>query len=218
MPTAYEKAFPCYGDYIKMQTLPGKDPYDIELIRTHLRYLEYFLSVCSVPRSAAILEIGCNTGHAIRAWKVLDYRDIFGIDINQENIRVCADLGLFAAASDAHDISFLAANCADVVYSTHAFEHMYSPSKVVRECFRVLKPGGYLLVVLPYPDGDSPGHLGSVELGTCQAPNMAHSMPYDEGAAVTRFFEEHGFTVLSKKYDTHREPEIWMALQKEGAE
>jgi SAM-dependent methyltransferase len=42
-------------------------------------------------------------------------------------------------------------NCADSIYSTHVFEHFY-PNELealLRECFRVLKPGGGIRLIVP---------------------------------------------------------------------
>ncbi len=43
------------------------------------------------------------------------------------------------------------ANCADSVYSTHMFEHFYPDElqQLLKECFRVLKPGGGIRLIVP---------------------------------------------------------------------
>jgi len=38
------------------------------------------------------------------------------------------------------------------VYSSHTIEHLPDPSEAIKNWFRVLKPGGYLIVYLPHRD------------------------------------------------------------------
>jgi SAM-dependent methyltransferase len=40
----------------------------------------------------------------------------------------------------------------DFVYSSHTIEHLPDPSEAIKNWFRVLKPGGYLIVYLPHRD------------------------------------------------------------------
>lgn len=37
----------------------------------------------------------------------------------------------------------------DFVFSSHCLEHFSKPSETIREIFRLLKPGGYLILILP---------------------------------------------------------------------
>lgn len=41
-------------------------------------------------------------------------------------------------------------NSQDEVYCAHVFEHLSNPMDVIKECFRILKPGGLLHIVVPY--------------------------------------------------------------------
>lgn len=49
---------------------------------------------------------------------------------------------------DAHDLQF-ADNQFDVITMRDSFEHMLAPFLVLDECFRVLKPGGIIMIGLP---------------------------------------------------------------------
>ena len=40
----------------------------------------------------------------------------------------------------------------DFVYSSHTIEHLPNPSEGVKNWFRVVKPGGYLIIYLPHRD------------------------------------------------------------------
>ena len=43
-------------------------------------------------------------------------------------------------------------NTYDFVYSSHTIEHLPDPSEAIRNWFRVVKPGGYLIIYLPHRD------------------------------------------------------------------
>jgi len=61
---------------------------------------------------------------------------------------------------------------------------------------------------LPYPDisnVNDEAHGGKYELGTNKE---------DDGSAVVSFFTKYNLKLLSKKYDSYREPEIWLTLIK----
>lgn len=49
----------------------------------------------------------------------------------------------------------------DIIYASHALEHMLDPMKVLQNCRRLLKPGGMIIMILPYPNEESEGHPGS---------------------------------------------------------
>lgn len=43
-------------------------------------------------------------------------------------------------------------NTLDYVLSSHVFEHFFDPIKVLNEWIRVLKPGGYIAMIIPHKD------------------------------------------------------------------
>ena len=53
---------------------------------------------------------------------------------------------------DAHFIEGINDESFDFVYSSHTLEHMIDPSAAIRNWFRVVKKGGYLIVFIPHRD------------------------------------------------------------------
>lgn len=116
----------------------------------------FVLDRIEVARGAA-LDVGCAPGrllfwlqHAAR------FRRVVGIDpsATPEQIRAagCFDgellSGFFpAAAAGLEDASF------DFISALDVFEHVPDPDGFLRECARLLKPGGQLLLMLPLADG-----------------------------------------------------------------
>lgn len=68
--------------------------------------------------------------------------------------------------ADASNLSMLASESWDCVFSSHTLEHLQDTEKNLKEWFRVIKQGGYLVLYLPhkelYPnigqDGSNPDH------------------------------------------------------------
>lgn len=71
----------------------------------------------------------------------------FGGDLISENAR-----GFDFEHGDAQFLSKLKNNTFDFVYSSHTIEHLPDPSEALKNWFRVLKPGGFLIVYLPHRD------------------------------------------------------------------
>jgi ADP-heptose:LPS heptosyltransferase/predicted SAM-dependent methyltransferase len=67
---------------------------------------------------------------------------------------------------NAEDLSVFGSQSMDFVYSSHLLEHLEHPAEALKEWWRILKPGGYLVLYLPhedlYPkvgeDGANPDH------------------------------------------------------------
>jgi SAM-dependent methyltransferase len=53
---------------------------------------------------------------------------------------------------DANEIGRFVAEQFDFVYSSHCLEHMHDPRKAVLEWWRLVKPGGHLMFVVPDED------------------------------------------------------------------
>lgn len=86
-----------------------------------------------------VVDVGC--GHR-------PYRDLFGR---------CSYVGLDYGASDTSPDVLGDATClpiagqvADIVFSTQVLEHVPDPRKMIRECHRILKSNGYLILTAPF--------------------------------------------------------------------
>lgn len=90
-------------------------------------------------RRPIVLDLGCGQK---------PYADLF---------EGCFYLGMNYSTSDAiPDVVADATNIpvatgvADIVFCTQVIEHVSDPQTMVRECFRVLKPGGFLILTGPF--------------------------------------------------------------------
>jgi len=97
----------------------------------------------TLPRGARLLDFGCSSGRLL-APLVRDY-ECSGFEINAEAAQAAAAKGIKMLARDflerGEPDSFDAAVLVDV------FEHLSTPTDLLRELFRLVKPGGLLVVV-----------------------------------------------------------------------
>ena len=118
------------------------------------------LSYCSFPSKAKLLDIGCGTGATV-LHMINNYNfDAFGIDKNLKN-----NSAKYLIKALAEDIPFLAAS-KDGVIMECSFSLMDDQEKVLKECYRVLKNDGRLIISEIYARGEAAqlnGCLGFVD-------------------------------------------------------
>jgi SAM-dependent methyltransferase len=142
-------AFDVYSD-VRLKTY-GKD-----FGQTSWASLEEFAEIprlLKIDASSNVLEIGCGSGGcALHFVEIIDCR-ITGIDVNAHGIRAAdhlahdqqlADRAHFIVQSAAERLPF-SDETFDAAYSNDAFCHIPNRPALLRECRRVLKPGGRLL-------------------------------------------------------------------------
>lgn len=131
---------PDYHEYIDNQlrrTLKKKD----SPLRPHTILLVDRLSQMVHLPASKVLCVGCRNTAEIDYLESKGAADIVGIDIYSEDERI--------KVMDMHQMTF-ADSQFDVVYSTHSLEHAYDPQQAAREFIRVSKPGGLIMIELPF--------------------------------------------------------------------
>ena len=102
-----------------------------------------------LPKSANILDFGCGAGRTIRSLRALGYANTFGYDvgdgrnllgIEREHISVGSLLHLKLPYED---------NTFDLVTSDQVFEHVQDQVRVFQELWRITKPGGHGMHLIP---------------------------------------------------------------------
>lgn len=102
-----------------------------------------------------LLDIGCGNGSSMltmqaRGWKVI------GIDFDEAAVMQAKNNKLNASVSDLFSACYKD-NQFDAIMMNHVIEHVPNPQEFIKECLRILKPGGKLVALTP--NITSKGHL-----------------------------------------------------------
>jgi SAM-dependent methyltransferase len=97
------------------------------------------------------LDVGAGSGAYALALKASAmFEDVIAFDLSDECVKVCREKGLNAASGQLKNFGkgkfgFLCMN--DLI------EHLFEPVGFLKECFDILKPGGYISIATPNGEG-----------------------------------------------------------------
>lgn len=94
-----------------------------------------------------LLDVGCGRGEVLRGFIASGVQG-FGVDQSADARKYCPDADLRLADLGNEALPY-DDNTFDFIYSKSVLEHFYYPEKLVREMFRVLKPGGTAIALCP---------------------------------------------------------------------
>jgi SAM-dependent methyltransferase len=95
-----------------------------------------------------VCDVGCSHGHLLSAFKKQRGCDVVGVDFNPEMVGYGRKQGVPIVCGTLEDAAFEAGQF-DVVTMTEYLEHEPHPFRVLSECRRVTRPGGYLAIEVP---------------------------------------------------------------------
>lgn len=98
-----------------------------------------------------ILDCGCGSGGYVIAFESIDGVEAYGLEFEQEKVRLARERGIAAGRvvqGDIQDMPFEDSSF-DAVLLNEVLEHVPSESLGLSEINRVLRPGGVLLVFSP---------------------------------------------------------------------
>lgn len=80
----------------------------------------------------------------------VDFTDEFTM-FKQEEVRYCGQYMKVDIVAKGDDLPFKD-NVWDFVINSHVLEHFFDPIKAINEWMRVIKPGGYLFMIIPHKE------------------------------------------------------------------
>lgn len=122
--------------------------------------------------SLPVLDLGCAKGAYLRQFAL----GSFGVDVSRPNLEHCRGLGLRVMAADLNRQLSFSSESFPAILCSHVLEHVDAPINLLRECHRILKPEGLLVLGLPIESNlvnwlrghkyfyHHPGHLYSFSL------------------------------------------------------
>jgi sterol 3beta-glucosyltransferase len=103
---------------------------------------------------ARLLEIGFGRGDQLERMRDLGW-SVTGVDVDPVAVGAARARGLDVREGDAASARFTE-GAFDAVYMSHVIEHVVDPVALLRECRRILRPGGTLVAITP--NVESRGH------------------------------------------------------------
>lgn len=98
-----------------------------------------------ISKEDTVLDFGCGGGFILNE---LNCKSKYGIEINSSAIVQAKKFGI----SISSDFKTLKNDFFDVIISNSALEHIINPADILKECFRVLKPGGKIIFSVPHEE------------------------------------------------------------------
>tara|TARA_B100000508_G_scaffold121389_1_gene103033 strand:+ start:10924 stop:11979 length:1056 start_codon:yes stop_codon:yes gene_type:complete len=140
----YESAYG-YKNLEKLNSLlPG---FVVNLFPTEKAELDFRIMGLDACESGKMLDIGCGNGHLIKRLAKMGW-EVEGMDFDPMAVEYCKSQGLNAKSGDFFELNY-PSDYYDAVTLSHVIEHVPDPKKTIREVFRILKPGGKIVMETP---------------------------------------------------------------------
>jgi 2-polyprenyl-3-methyl-5-hydroxy-6-metoxy-1,4-benzoquinol methylase len=101
-----------------------------------------------LPKGGRVLDVGCGTGNFLAQFKDDPSFQAEGCDISEVAVQEAVRRGHCALKGDIQDAAF-SKKSYDVISMLHLLEHVQDPIELLTQCSEKLRPGGYLIVVVP---------------------------------------------------------------------
>ncbi len=99
------------------------------------------------PGTGLVGDLGCGAGGMLEPLR--EFGEVVGIDISPLAAELCRSKGYRALAVGMLERLPLSEDTLALTGMTDVLEHVEDDERVIRECLRVLKPGGVLLITVP---------------------------------------------------------------------
>lgn len=144
-----------------------------------------------------VLDVGCGEGLLLeKARRRFPDRDIEGVDVDPLNVRICTEHALPARQGSVDALPYPDASV-DACLFIEVIEHLPAPEAALRELWRVLRPGGRLLVLVP---NDRTFLLARLATGMWKEAfyDSGHLRQWTPGA-LRRALDQAGFDVVRRR-------------------
>jgi ubiquinone/menaquinone biosynthesis C-methylase UbiE len=192
-----------YDEYVELQRISHIDGWEDGTAGIVARITkEFFDCFGSLPKDAAILDIGCGQGHMLDVVRSFGYGNLYGIDINEEKIAV-AKKKFDARVADMHEIPF-ADHFFDLVISSHVIEHCWYLDHALKEIARVTVSGALVWIIVPLEptNKNKKGRLN------------AHTHPFCTVDQIREELETDDLKIFRMEERNDREPEVYVYLKR----
>jgi len=99
------------------------------------------------PKASQVLDLGCGTGVVLRELNA--WAKPIGLDMSELALGFCRERGLERLVQGDGQALPLADNSVDAIIGLDIYEHIPDDNQAFRESYRILKPGGTLVLSVP---------------------------------------------------------------------
>lgn len=192
----YDDALPRWRRALALLAVPY--PEGAEAVGFSVMYLR------PVP-GGELLDVGCGGGAFLSGMRSLGWR-VLGVEPDARAVEVATAVrGLDVRAGTLEQQHF-ASGRFDAVTSSHVIEHVHDPLGWLRECGRVTKPGGRIVVVTPNVESLGRRQLGASWIGL-DPPRHLHLFSC---ATLRRLAVRAGLTVLDVRSSARNAEFAWL--------
>jgi 2-polyprenyl-3-methyl-5-hydroxy-6-metoxy-1,4-benzoquinol methylase len=96
---------------------------------------------------ARVLDVGCGSGVTLARMKTLGW-EVEGVEVDPGGVEAARARGVTVRQGSVQEQQY-PDNSFDAIHSSHVLEHLHEPVRVLKECCRILKPGGALVFLTP---------------------------------------------------------------------
>jgi SAM-dependent methyltransferase len=122
--------------------------YDGYAVPMHSLEVQQFAELMAVETPGRVLDLGCADGQFAEHIGRLGWTS-YGNDISKTNAALANTRGVRALVADLHHSFPYRSDCFDAVLAKQICEHLMDTRQFFKECQRVLKPGGMLIIGTP---------------------------------------------------------------------
>ena len=99
------------------------------------------------PKNIYILDVGCGTGALMKELEV--YGNVYGIDFSDQAVDFCKSRGIVNVQKSVVEKIPYQDKYFDLVLALDVLEHIPDDKSGIKEIYRVLKPGGTVIIFVP---------------------------------------------------------------------
>ena len=147
----------------------------------HAALLPVIETLEGISHTSSILDLGCGTGAWLKRLYDSGYRDLWGVDRDSETFGSKEIAHFISADLDASDTALQLVDQPNfgLVTIIEVIEHVANPENLIRMAFRLLAPGGWMLITSPNIYSLRARTRFLIRQGVPFFEQMAHSTPVE---------------------------------------
>ena len=112
-----------------------------------VKLAQYLFNRFNMKKGYKLLDNGCGRGDFLKGFQRLGLIS-YGVDISEFSKKVLKDVEFYIADTENGKLPF-EDNFFDIIFTKSVVEHLHKPDNFMKESYRVLKPGGRIIVMTP---------------------------------------------------------------------